>query len=222
MTVKVQAKQTEASIHTIEALADREYTSRSDLARAKREAATKLGVTVRQINRFLSQSGAYLRPEPIKKREETASNAADTREKCINYAIEVLQGHRTLAEAAIVANRHERSIRRVLDNLPIPVRFPDYGRLGGSTRYALSENVRRGRCSKHLTPFIEDQINPGKRIGTNKTTRLTVLGLMSALNGEKEANDPVFKAYFRRYKLKGVDLLYLERLAIAHLVWGRP
>lgn len=192
------------------------YPSRAALAAAKASAAAKLGVSTRQVNRFLLRSGGNPRPDAIKQREE-ASEAAVSRKKQHHFlALDVLYGRKTLTEAANLAGRHERSIRRVIDDLDIPVRFPDFDKLTDSTRYALAKNVEEHRPSEHLTTLVNAQINriPGGE--PPKTVEKPLIKLLIGwLEGETSKYDPGFDRFLNLYGLKDVNLAYWEKLALA-------
>lgn len=201
---------------TLDDLTAKPYPSRGDLAAAKQRAAKKLGVSARQINRFLGRTGAKPRPESIIKREEASEKATERKRQHRLLAIDVLYGRKTLTEAANLSGRHERSIRRVLDDLPIPVRYPDFDRLDLSLREALAKNLETGRSCDHLATLVSVQINRTGQESTLKGDRKPLLLLMIAwLEGESDKYDPGFERFLEQYGLKGVELTFWERLALA-------
>lgn len=201
---------------TLDELTETAYPTRQALIGAKRAAAAELGVSLRQVNRFLSRAGANPRPESIKKREETSIAAVERKKEQRMLAIEVLYGRKTLTEAANLAGRHERSIRRVLDELPIPARFPDYDQLNPSTRYALGKCVEEHRDADHLATIVRAQINRDTSQMPPQTVEKPLLTLMIAwLEGESDKYDPGFDHFLDLYGLKGVELKFWERLALA-------
>ena len=206
----------EGIAQTLEALAERHYNSRADLAKAKAEAATKLGISVRQVNRFLKRSGSNPRPAPIINREEASKKASERKREHRLLALDVLYGRKTITEAANLANRHERSIRRVLDDLPIPARYPDYERLTPSTRYALAKSVEENVSSEHLATLVNAQLARGDGESTPQIVEKPLISMLIAwLEGETTRYDPGYEHFLEMYGLKGVDLFYWERMALA-------
>lgn len=214
--VKYLGDRLEGITQTLDDLTGRKYASRKELADAKKAAATKLDVTPRQVNRFLSRTGKKPRPDSILAREEASIGAVNRKREQRLLAIDVLYGRKTLTEAANLANRHERSLRRVLDELPVPVRFPDYDRLSPSTRYALAKNVEENRDSEHLAMLVSAQINRETPENLPKTVPKPLIMIMIAwLEGETEQYDPGFERFLDSYGLKGTELRYWERTALA-------
>ena len=201
---------------TLDDLTGHSYATRKDLIEAKHRAAEKLGVSPRQVNRFLSRSGARPRPESIKKREEASIAAVERRREQRLLAVDVLYGRKTLTEAANLSGRHERSIRRVLESLPIPARYPDFAHLTPSTRYALAKNVEENRDSEHLATLVSAQVHRDVRQKLPQTVQKPLITLMIAwLEGESDKYDPGFEHFLDFYGLKGVELRFWERLALA-------
>ena len=206
----------EGITQALDALAATSYPSRKALASAKKEAAAKLGISPRQVNRFLKRAGAQPRPESIKQREEASIGATNRRREQRLLAVDVLYGRKTLTEAANLSGRHERSIRRVLDSLPVPVRYPDYELLTTSTRYALAKNIEENRECDHLATLVNAQINRPAMKELPKTTEKPLISLMIAwLEGETTEYDPGFEYFLDHYGLKGVTLHFWEKLALA-------
>lgn len=201
---------------TLDQITAEKYPSRKALVDAKRKAAETLGVSSRQVNRFLSRAGTQPRPESIKSREGASIAATERLRQQRMLAIDVLYGRKTLTEAANIAGRHERSIRRVLDALPVPVRYPDYDRLTSSTRYALAKNVEENRDSEHLATLVTAQINRGRGQDLPQTVAKPLISLMIGwLEGESDKYDPGFEHFFESYGLKGVELRFWGKLALA-------
>lgn len=201
---------------TLDNLTATPYASRKDLSEAKQKAAVTLGVTPRQVNRFLKRSGGNPRPTPIQEREKASIAAVDRKRQQRQLAIDVLYGRKTLTEAANLAGRHERSLRRVLDDLPIPARFPDYERLTSSTRYALAKNLEENRSSEHLATLVSAQLNRETREALPQTAPKPLISMLIAyLEGETDQYDPGYEHFLDFYGLKGVDLLYWEKAALA-------
>lgn len=192
------------------------YPSRAALAAAKASAAAMLGVSTRQVNRFLLRSGGNPRPDAIKQRESASEAATNRKQQHHSLALDVLYGRKTLTEVANLAGRHERSIRRVIDDLDIPVRFPDFDKLTGSTRYALAKNVEEHRLSEHLTTLINAQINRTPGGEPHKMVEKPLIKLLIGwLEGETNKYDPGFDRFLNLYGLKDVNLAYWEKLALA-------
>lgn len=203
-------------VQTLDDLTGREFASRYDLAAAKREVSKKLGVSVRQVNRFLSRAGLKPRPVKIVEREEASARASERAREHRLLAIDVVYGRKTLTEAANVADRHERTIRRVLDDLPIPVRYPDYDLLTPSTRFALGKNLEENRSCDHLATLVGAQINRKGMGLLPQTQAKPLLAMMIAwLEGETEQYDPGYEYFLGRYLLKGIELKFWEKQALA-------
>lgn len=202
---------------TLDDLIANSYETRGDLAAAKKRAAEKLGVSARQINRFLNRASAEKpRPEGILRREKASASASERKRQHRLLALDVLYGRKTLTEAANLAGRHERSIRRVLDDLPIPARYPDYEHLTSSTRYALAKNVEEMRDSTHLATLVNAQLHRTGRETLPETTKKPLIMLMIGwLEGETDQYDPGFEHFLAFYGLKGIELRFWERSALA-------
>lgn len=201
---------------TLNDLTAKRYETRDDLVEAKRRAAETLGVSVRQVNRFLERAGGKPRPESIKQRENASVKATERQRQHRLLALDVLYGRRTLTEAANISGRHERSIRRVLDELPVPVRYPDYGRLSTSTRYALAKNIEENVGSDHLQTLVNAQINRGNLGKLPQTMPKPLISIMIAwLEGETDQYDPGFEHFMEAYRMGGVELRFWERFALA-------
>lgn len=201
---------------TLDNLAEKSYPTRRDLAEAKRAAAENLGITTRQLNRFLARAGARPRPESIKKREEASIAAVERKRELRVLAIDVLYGRKTLTEAANLAGKHERSVRRATEELPVPVRYPDYGRLSPSLRYALAKNIEEMRDSGHLATLVDAQINrKGVVTAPSETKKPLILLLIGWLEGETDQYDRGFDHFLEMYGLKGVELRFWEKVALA-------
>lgn len=206
----------EGIAQTLDSLTAQSYASRSELAEAKRVAAEKLGVSSRQVNRFLSRSGKKPRPESIVSREKASEAATERKRQHRMLALDVLYGRKTLTEAANLSGRHERSMRRVLEDLPIPARYPEYDLLSPSTRYALAKNVEEMRDCGHLSTLVSAQINrkPGEE--SPQTVAKPLISMMIGwLEGETDQYDPGYEHFLDFYGLKGVDLRFWEKLALA-------
>lgn len=200
----------------LDALVATPYSSRTELAEAKRKAAERLGVSPRQLNRFLSRAGAKPRPESIVQREKASIAATDRKRQHRLLALDVLYGRKTLTEAANLAGRHERSMRRVIDGLPIPARYPDFDCLSASTRYALAKNVEENRDSEHLATLVSAQVQrDGLETPTQTVQKPLILLMIAWLEGESDKYDPGFEHFLDFYGLKGVELQFWERLALA-------
>jgi hypothetical protein len=192
------------------------YSSRQELAEAKRAVAERLGVSPRQINRFLSRTGLRPRPETIKQREEASAAATDRRRQQRMLALDVLYGRKSLEEAAEVCGRHTRTMRRCVDSLPIPVRYPDFDALTFSTRYALGKNVEDRLSSEHLTTLVDAQLQRGAPRSLPSVTEKPLISLMIAwLEEESDVYDPGFEHFLDFYGLKGRKLTMWERQALA-------
>lgn len=215
--VKTQVNYSEEDVaQALDGLSAVSYPSRAALAAAKASAAAKLGISTRQVNRFLLRSGSNPRPDAIKQRERASEAATSRKKQHHSLALDVLYGRKTLIEAANLAGRHERSIRRVIDDLDTPVRFPDFDKLTGSTRCALAKNIEAGRPSEHLTTLVNAQIN---RISGGKPQKavekpLSKL-LIGWLEGETNQYEPGFDHVLSLYGLKDVNLAYWEKQALA-------
>lgn len=206
----------EGITQALDDLAATSYPSRKALALAKKEAAAKLGISPRQVNRFLKRAGAQPRPESIKQREEASISATNRKREQRLLAIDVLHGRKTLTEAANLSGRHERSMRRVLDSLPVPVRYPDYERLTDATRYALAKAVEENRNCDHLTRLVNAQINRDWTKPLAKTAeKPLVKALISWLEGEDTRYDPGFDHFLEYYGVNDVALHFWEKLALA-------
>lgn len=206
----------EGIAESLDELTARDYPSRADLAQAKREASARLGVTMRQLNRFLRRAGQRPRPRPVLEREKASIEATERKRQQRLLALDVLYGSKTLTEAANLAGRHERSLRRVLDDLPVPVRYPDYDKLTPSTRWALEKNVAANRDSEHLKMLVEAQINRAGQETMPQTVQKPLISMLIAwLEGETEQYDPGYEHFLDLYGLKGVELMFWEKAALA-------
>lgn len=201
---------------TLDELTTTEFGSREALAAAKTQAAQTLGISTRQLNRFLSRSGLKPRPQSIKARESASEGASDRKRQHRLLAVDVLYGRKTLTEAANLSGRHERSIRRVLEELPIPVRYPDFDQLTPSTRYALAKNVEENKDSEHLATLVNAQIQRGWREKLPQTREKPLISLLIGwLEGETEHYEAGYEHFLGIYGLKGVELAFWEKLALA-------
>lgn len=203
-------------VTTLDHVMAQPYPSRSRLTQAKQEAAKTLGISVRQLNRFLTRSGVKPRPESIVQRETASKKATERRRLQRILALDVLKGARTLSEAANHAGVHDRTMRRACDNLPVPVRYPDYGKLLPSTRYAVAKCVEMHGDCEHLSTLVASQINRGNEKQVPQMQAKPLLSIMIAwLEGETDQYDPGFEHFFEKYGLKGRKLPYWEKAALA-------
>lgn len=209
----------ETIVETLDSLIAASYPSRRALAEAKQKAAVTLGVTTRQVNRFLARAGGNPRPQPIVEREKLSAGASERKRQHRLLALDVLYGRKTLTEAANLAGRHERSLRRVLDDLSIPVRLPDYDKLTPATRYALAKNVEEGIDSEHLAKLVAAQISRGGQIEEKdrvKTVEKPLIKLLIAnLEGETTHYESGFDTFLAQYGVAGRALTFWEKTAIA-------
>lgn len=200
----------------LDELLAKEYPSRQALAEAKKQAAERLGVSTRQVNRFLNRAGANPRPANIVNREKASALASERQRQKRQAAIEVLRGARDLHEAANLCGIHTRSMRRVLDSLPVPVRYPDYGLLSSSMRHALATNLERDESCDHLATLVTAQLNrkPGEKL-PQMVAKPLISMMIAYLEGETTQTDPGFDHFYERYALKDVKLHFWEKLALA-------
>lgn len=206
----------EQIVKTLDTLVAEPYATRGDLSEAKRRAAESLGVSTRQLNRFLRRSGSKPRPQPILRREQASIQATERKRQQRLLALDVLYGRKTLTKAANLAGLHERSMRRVLDNLPIPARYPDYEHLTASTRYALAKNVEEMRDCSHLATLVNAQIHrKTDKTGSQTLEKPLILLMIGWLEGETDKYDPGFEHFLGLYGLKDVELQFWERPALA-------
>lgn len=206
----------ETIVTTLDQLTAKTYSSRTELAQAKVEAAKTLGISVRQLNRFLIRSGSKPRPESIKHREEASKKVSERKRLYRVLALDVLKGAKTLSEAANLANVSERTMRRACESLPIPARYPDYDYLLPSARFALAKCVEMHADCEHLATLVESQINRGKEIQVPQMQAKPLLSIMIAwLEGETDQQDPGFDHFFEKYGLKDRTLPYWERAALS-------
>lgn len=206
----------EQIVKTLDTLVAESYATRGDLSEAKRRAAESLGVSTRQLNRFLRRSGNKPRPQPILRREQASIQATERKRQQRLLALDVLYGRKTLTKAANLAGLHERSMRRVLDNLPIPARYPDYEHLTASTRYALAKNVEEMRDCSHLATLVNAQIHrKTDKTGSQTLEKPLILLMIGWLEGETDKYDPGFEHFLGLYGLKDVELQFWERPALA-------
>lgn len=206
----------EGIVKTLDTLTAESYPSRKDLSEAKRAAAVSLGISLRQLNRFLSRSGEMPRPQSIKSREEASIRAVERKREQRLLAIDVLYGRKTLAEAANLAGQHERSLRRATEELKVPVRYPDYGHLSPSLRYALAKNVEESLDSEHLATLVAAQINrKGEKTPASASKKPLIELMIAWLEGETDQYDRGFEHFLGMYGLKGVELRFWEKIALA-------
>lgn len=206
----------ETIVKTLDEVMARSYSSRDELAQAKREAAKNLGISVRQLNRFLIRSGGSPRPESIVKREDASKKAVERKRQQRILALDVLKGAKTLSEAANFAGIHERTMRRACDNLPIPVRYPDFDSLMPALRFALAKCVELNTDCEHLSTLVASQIERGRETQVPQMLAKPLLTIMIAwLEGETDQYDPGFEHFLDKYGLKGRNLPYWEKAALA-------